>query len=609
MAEVITPYDDKIGIWYFYGGAVAEKTIDQIAQTILTYAPAVNAVYVKTSDGSDWMAEFETDTTKRDLWIDGVGAVERWVRTLQKYGLEFHAWCVPRGKNLQAETEKIIQVCQVPGVRSMILDIEPYPTHFWAGGRDMIRPYMMTIRGAIPGSFHISMSVDPRSHHYNAIFPQEWYPFVNSILPQVYWVDFERTYTEALTNTYNTWGNYGRPIFPILHGYDRVTANIEAARRLCLTQYKAPGMSYWMFGKMGATHFAAINKTMRDKPVNVPPGGKGEPIQSGTPITVTPSSPNYQDGVYDATRNQFTVYQGVNGAGKVARTDQGVANLYAIYDPKITRSGWYKIEAYITSRAKLTGNARYKIHGIKEWTGDWVVSTAQSSVNNGWVTLGTFELDAGHQDAGMVFLNDWTFEIGREVVFDAIRWTPVSSAPVANRVVNDVPYRSQEDPDAKQYRNECGVACVAMVIDYVRAKRGQAPLGKTLNQLASETNLARNDVGLFVRDLEALADKYGLDTSVNSSLTMNAIVEQVRLGRPPIMLIRYGALTQRQATFAGGHFVVVVGFDDTSFYLNDPDWFGTRRNEGKSWRVPRSEFEQAITSAESRTHGLRLNTL
>src|SRR5260221_5772951 len=119
---IITPFDNKVGAWLVAGNQLGEANIDELAQTILTYAPAITQVWVKTSDGSDWMAKYDT---KQSMWIDGPGTVDRWVNTLQKYGLEFHAWCVPHGTDIQGEASLITQVCQRPGVRSMILDVEP----------------------------------------------------------------------------------------------------------------------------------------------------------------------------------------------------------------------------------------------------------------------------------------------------------------------------------------------------------------------------------------------------------------------------------------------------------------------------------------------------
>src|SRR5258706_11305053 len=201
---IITPYDNKIAVWVHKGQTVAEATIDQLAQNLRRYAPAVNQVFVKTSDAGDWMVRFDN---KAAMSIDGPAAISRWVTTLQKYGLEFHAWCVPRGLDIDAEANVILQACKVPGVRSMILDVEPN-ANFNTAGRASVRPLMTKIRSQLPGAFHIGMAVDPRSPHYSTIFADEWFPFVNSVHLQLYWVTFGVTPDVALANGYRTWGAY-----------------------------------------------------------------------------------------------------------------------------------------------------------------------------------------------------------------------------------------------------------------------------------------------------------------------------------------------------------------------------------------------------------------
>jgi hypothetical protein len=595
---IITPYDNKVGVWLVHGDDVGETSIDEVAQTILSYAPAINAVWVKTSDGSDWMATYDT---KKALAIDGPAAIDRWVNTLQKYGLEFHAWCVPRGLNLDAEANIILQACQRPGVRSMILDVEPYQG-FYAGGRDTIRPLMLKIRGALPGSFHIGMSVDPRPGHYAEIFPDEWYPFVNSIHPQVYWATFQVSPQTALASTYKTWGKYGRPIFPALSGFGTDVALMEQARSLAVNTYQATGFSWWAFGHMDGPHLNAANKTVSGAVATTPPGSAGKPGRYGTPIVIKVGSPGYHDGVYDVNKPGFSTY----GTSKYRVVDQGVANVWALYNPGITQSGWYKIDAYVPDQHATTGNARYKIHGVKNRPTEWIVSAPQAGISNDWLTLGTFELDTTQPQAGVVFLTDWTFELNREIAWDALRFTPVSEWS-GTPVLIDVPYRSQEAADARRYGNDCGPACVAMYIDWVRKVKGLPPQPITVNQLASETALAQRDTGLSTQQLVPLAAKYGVKLALSNSATLSNVLAEVAAGRPPLLLISYAPLAGRQnQADTSGHFLIVTGYDAANIYVNDPDWWdsGTFKAEmGHNWKVPIKQLDLAIRQSPSPFQG------
>src|SRR5260221_955939 len=115
---IITPYDNKVALWYHKGQTVAEQNIDQLAQTICRYAPSVSQVFVKTSVGTDWMGKFDN---KPGMAINGPADIQRWITTLEKYGLEFHAWAVRRGLNIDGKTHILTQTWQDAGVASLIL--------------------------------------------------------------------------------------------------------------------------------------------------------------------------------------------------------------------------------------------------------------------------------------------------------------------------------------------------------------------------------------------------------------------------------------------------------------------------------------------------------
>ena len=600
---IITPYDGKVAVWIVHGSDLGESSIDEVCQTILTYAPAVNAVWVKTNDGADWMSTYDT---KSALWIDGPAAVDRWVATLQRYGLEFHAWCVPLGKDIQAETDIILQVCNRPGVRSMVFDVEPY-NGFWTGGQAGIRPYMLKIRSGLPGTFHLGMSVDSRPAHYSEIYPQEWYPFIDSIHPQVYWPDFSTTPQQALTDTYSAWTKFGRPIFPVLSGFNTDPSLIDTARTLSVNQYKAAGLSYWAFGYIDATHFVPINHYIGGAPGITPPGANGIPPQTGTPTVINVGSSTYHDGSYTPA-TQFSLYQSPNGTGKYRPTDPSVANVYAAWDPQIKTPGWYRIDAYMPTAHASTGNARYKIHGVKDHPDEYVVSAAQSTQSGDWLTIGFFQIDPSRPQPGIVFLDDWTFETGREVAFDSLRWTPIGTLPPGVKALLNVPYRSQEDPDSRKFRNDCGPACVAMYIDWQRQQKRLTPQQVSIDTLSSQTALAQNDTGLTTRALIGLAAKYGVTLQLTTNLSLATIVSEISAGRPPLALISYAPLLGRENqrdTF--GHFVIVTGYDSNNVYVNDPDWWnqtGYIREQGNNWQVPISQFNLALAQAPAAHQGL-----
>ncbi len=419
-----TPYDGKSAVWHWKGDVLAEISIEEVAQTIKRVAPYVTEVFVKTNDytprtGARWQGYWDSD---RALAIDGPASIDKWVQVLGRYGLNFHAWCVVRGLDVTAETNLIVQACLRPGVRSMILDVEPYEG-FWSGGRAGIRPYMLRIRRQIPGSFHIGMSIDPRAHHYASIFPEEWSPFVNSVHPQVYWVTFRKTPDAALTEAFNVWKGYGKPIIPVLQG-DASAQEIQVAHTLSVQVHQAPGVSWWRMGVIGPAQWQALNRPITPGTPE-PDDPTVPPDQYGEEIVIRPTDNRFAKGSYTG-KNEFSSFTGTWGWTVFYKPTVTQRSLvWAQWSPILPRSGKYEVAAFIPNRHATTKQARYKIHGIKNATTQVSVDVDQSKYFNQWVPLGIFEFDKGAVNAGAVFLNDLTYESGLEIGFDAMRWREI----------------------------------------------------------------------------------------------------------------------------------------------------------------------------------------
>ncbi|MEL6308642.1 MAG: peptidoglycan DD-metalloendopeptidase family protein [Chloroflexota bacterium] len=411
--EVATPYDGKVAIWHWKGSAVAESTIDELAANIKNRAPNVDAVWVKTSDGASWQGDFDTSS----MAVNGVADIERWVSVLSRYGLEFHAWCVPLGipEEVDREIAIISAACKVAGVKSMILDVEPY-AQYWRGGREGIRPFMLKLRRAIGGDFHLGMTVDPRPWHYNSIFPDEWYPFIGSIHTQSYWATFRATPEAALQQTYDTWGGYGRPVFPALQG-DAELIDQNTAHTLSTQRHGAQGISWWRYGTI--SQFGAVNLPVEIK-------DPGEEIEQPTDnfvdeVIVQPKGDNFRSGTYGS--KQFSEFEGTwNWPVLYVDTEPTTSEVWVEWAFDLPQSGRYEISTFVPARHATTTRARYKVHGIKGTSTEVVIDINQANNRNRWVSLGIFDIDTNQAKAGRVFMNDVTGESGKVIAFDAVRF-------------------------------------------------------------------------------------------------------------------------------------------------------------------------------------------
>lgn len=407
-----TPYDGKTAVWHWRGDSLPERTLDEFVANLKQRAPNVRQIWVKTSDGTSFQGAFD----RSEMAIDGVADVDRWVATLERAGLEFHAWCVPNGLDIEREVAVIAEVCRRPGVKSMILDIEPY-AGFWQGGREAIRPFMVRLRQLIGGRFHIGMSMDPRPWHYNSIFPAEWFPFVNSLHPQSYWATFRATPEATLQQVYDTWGGYGRPIIPALQG-DAPIIEQNAAHTLATKRHGAPGLSWWRYGVI--SQYSAVNLPVE---IQTPtePGDRPEDIYDDE-VIIKPLGPGFRSGSYTG-QQEFRQFEGTWGWPVLyKKTEVNTSRVWAEWRADLPESGRYEIATFVPARNATTSRARFKIHGIRGTSTEVVVDINQSRERNRWVALGIFDLVKGAPNAGRVFLNDVTGEADALIAFDAVRF-------------------------------------------------------------------------------------------------------------------------------------------------------------------------------------------
>lgn len=409
----VTPYDGKIGVWHWKGTSVPETSIEQLVANIKSRTPNVKQVWVKTSDGIDWMGEYDDSA----LAINGPADVDNWVRVLEANGMEFHAWCVPQGLDIDRETALINSVCSRPGVKSMILDIEPY-AGFWQGGATAVRPFMLAIRKVIGNRFHIGMSMDPRPWHKDDIFPDEWKPFINSLHPQTYWYTFRRDAEDVITEMYNTWGGFGVPIVPAFQG-DAPVNDQAVAHTLATQRHGAKGLSWWRYGVI--SQWAAVNTTIDIS--NSPAEPIEEPTDNYTDeVIILPNQAGFRSGSYTG-RTEFKKRTNTWGWEYLYTDTSGTTSkVWAEWKTTLPQSGRYEISAFIPNREATTVRARYKVHGIVGTDTEVVIDINQNRNRNMWVALGIFDLEKNQANAGRVFLNDVTGDGKEMIAFDAIRF-------------------------------------------------------------------------------------------------------------------------------------------------------------------------------------------
>jgi nucleoid-associated protein YgaU len=147
----------------------------------------------------------------------------------------------------------------------------------------------------------------------------------------------------------------------------------------------------------------------------------------------------------------------------------------------------------------------------------------------------------------------------------------------------EVPYRSQWDQDANKSNTDCGPACLAMLLGYYGNEA-------SINELFRATGVAPGRYVSFSQ-MQRVARSFGVTFEYGANCTLDDLKRWIDEGKPAIALVKYSYWSQiepgqsTQDTFSGPHFVVVVGYGEGNIYINDPNYWAPRRNEGhvKAW--------------------------
>ena len=141
-------------------------------------------VIVKTHDGVEWMAEYDTS----EYAVSGHPQVQTLASYFEDAGVPFHAWCVLHGSN-PIEEARLAAAVLLSGARSLFLDVEPHGG-FWRGTPADATAFGQELRRLVPDG-EVVLSIDARPWLKNAIPLQEFLPFINAIAPQHYWRTFD----------------------------------------------------------------------------------------------------------------------------------------------------------------------------------------------------------------------------------------------------------------------------------------------------------------------------------------------------------------------------------------------------------------------------------
>ena len=134
-----------------------------------------------------------------------------------------------------------------------------------------------------------------------------------------------------------------------------------------------------------------------------------------------------------------------------------------------------------------------------------------------------------------------------------------------------VPAVSQSGKGADRFRNDCGAACVAMLI--------QAYTSQPVTPDEIFARITTQDRYLLASEMMLALSRASISTQWWAGLNLGNLFTYLVERKPAIALIKYGVLRDAglaSSSFEGPHWVTVIGMDTATVAINDPLSTGAR---------------------------------
>lgn len=146
--------------------------------------------------------------------------------------------------------------------------------------------------------------------------------------------------------------------------------------------------------------------------------------------------------------------------------------------------------------------------------------------------------------------------------------------------------------------SDCGAACVAMLA------------GCSVDEVSVATGKPHDYASLSFIELIVAAEKFNLRLQ-HVPLALPEICSEIDRDRPVIVLVNYQnlpAVSRYDARYNGGHYLLIVGYDETYIIYHDP--YQPDAERGAYKQLTRGEFLTAYTTVapgnQYASHALRI---
>ena len=249
----------------------------------------IASVSLKAWDAIYWMSTFD----KHPSAISGPASIAKAVKVFGDQGIDLYLWCVPKGRNVNRMVELSLQCLDVPGVKGLIFDLEPFAGFCAADCPYLAQTLGRTVRQLRPNAW-LGAHYDPRPWHHAATGLDQWLKTpLDAALPMTYWTSYAgqgewaspvtavQIAAGQLRNAYGFTGEY----FPILQGAapaDEMRRAVNAAAAV-----GAKRVSLWRRGVVQAETWAMLRGLVTPAPPPEPPAPEPQPAPIEGELTMS----------------------------------------------------------------------------------------------------------------------------------------------------------------------------------------------------------------------------------------------------------------------------------------------------------------------------------
>ncbi len=276
----------------------------------------IRDVLIKAFDEVYWMSKFD----KHGAAVSGPAQIAKLVSMYKAQGIGVYLWCVPKNRNVATQL-KLAKAClDVPGVKGLYMDVEPYAGFCNADCVYLADTFMAQLRAARPKAY-LGVIYDPRPQHWARSGTTRWLKHANAAAPMCYWVSFagQDAWAGAASNVRQAAADlrgslgFRGDYTPMLQGNASGTDLQQAAQRA--NTEKATLVTIWRRGVVTAASWGSL-ASVSEPPMSAPiPEPSVEP-RIGAYVKWSPDPTIYVVG-RDGARHSVTNPATYNALGAV----------------------------------------------------------------------------------------------------------------------------------------------------------------------------------------------------------------------------------------------------------------------------------------------------